>query len=146
MCIRDRIIDVILPTTTYLESEEHFINCFNILQKTQGLCTKFKKVKEDWKSLLLFLNKSLYLNLKLFKNKDLFKQFNLEIGSKKLNLKTKFHFKFKTKNKFYNKLFISSLNQNVVNYYLCNSFEKSSNLMEKSSKSFFKNKYIYIWN
>lgn len=140
-------LDIILPSNIYLEEENTYLNCLNIIQQTKGINPFFKKTKEDWLILKFFGKYVLNVNLNYKNKKEIFNRLNQLIGDKKLNYisnKKNFSIKKNLKNKH---IINSTAIKNVRNnYHLNTSVDKASKIMNASSKEFYNNKYIYLWN
>ena len=126
-------IDYILPTTNFIEESDLFINCFGLKQETNTLPCILDNVKNNEDTIyilfkLCFGIKANKENLHLFTNK--YKKSPLFVVRKSFP-------PYLIKNKSYNK-------QNT-NYYLTNSTLRASKTMQNSSKTFYNNKYNYIW-
>lgn len=132
--------EAILPTLTFFEKDETFINCLKIKQKTSALPSVFDQSKKDWQIVKLFAKYVLNHTLTV-PTKELSEQ----TGVQKLSKVSLYTYLVKNVNHFCYQWNKSLLKSRSTNYYLDSAFLRASKLMNQCSTEFTNNKYIYIW-
>lgn len=121
--------DLVLPTTTWLEAEQHFVNCFSKLQVTSKLLSSPSNCKDNEAILNYLLNE---------KSMDM----TLELGCSTaegliIDKEAKTPFPSWRQPK-------KPLSQLTYNYHESDAFLLNSKNMEKSSRDFFKGKNDFL--
>ena len=143
-----KLINIILPTFTYLESSNLHLNVLNILQTTKSLQSLSQLARDEF-LVINMLNKYIYSNINLYTTKTkLYLYLATLIGKRPLNKNKITYFKYKNNKFLYlnNLVYYSTFKNNKPNFYLSDSFTTASKNMQECSKAFFFNKNSYIWN
>lgn len=137
------IFDIILPSVTFLESNDLYINCLNILQETKGINIPLKEIKKNQE--ILFLLAKYTFQKKLQSLLSLPKQLKNMLGKKTINNLNLYNNFYVNLNYLPSKFYNTNLKNVIVNYYLSNSMARASKNMINCSKHNFINNYIYLW-
>lgn len=127
---KNKNFDILLPTVTFFEKNNSFLNFFGLVQKTKIILFSNKNSRTDFRIL--------YIIFKFFKNLNL----NLNILNYSFLSQNYLNFLFNEKNYTFLKLKINNLNINsfITNIYKINQILCSSLILLSCSKEL-KNKY-----
>ena len=123
--------DIILPTFSFLEKKNIYINNDGIFTKTEFIGKTLQYIREDY-LIFISLYKYLFNNFLLFNNK-----INNFVTCRLQNTLNIYN------NKNIEKFYIKNIEKNIKNFYLNSDILQTSLTMRKCSKTIFIHKYSY---